>query len=331
MNNKTKKNIISNMIKWIIILIALVIVYIWKKEEIHEAFAEMKSFRFYILLFCFLATALHFCVEGLIISSMTMYEKRKMTWWEGTRCGLFCAFYKMISLGSLSGIAEIYYISKHDIEPGRASGIVLVQYVYQKLAITILGILSFLGLCIAGIDSVLDFVKWGILGSIVALLIVSILTLVSTSKKLADLAAFLIKKTIGRKFAKKSDSFIKQIYEFNEAGLYFWEHKSLCIKVTLLIILKMSLWYSITAIIICASHSTNLILGIALMAFSNMIGTVMIAPAGVGTLEFITSLLIAPLFGNTAATVVILYRFFTMVVPFLAGAVVFALDKREEK
>ena len=100
--------------------------------------------------------------------------------------------------------------------------------------------------------------------------------------------------------------------------------------------LKMALWYSITAIIIVASYpGTFYIEGIALMAVSNMVGTVMIAPAGVGTLEFITSILIAPLFGNTAATVVILYRFFTMVVPFLIGAVVVALtrdrsSKREE-
>lgn len=331
MENKTRKNIISNIIKWVIILVALVVVYIWKKEEIHAAFTEMSSFPFYVLLLCLLATLLHFATEGKIISDMTMYESRKMTWWEGTKCGLYCAFYKMISLGSLSGIAEIYYISKHEIEPGRASGIVLVQYVYQKLAITILGVLSFVALALVGIESVLDYFKWIVLGSAVALLIVIALTLISTSKKLAGLACFLIKKTLGKKFPNKAESLEKQILEFNEAGLYFWQHKILCLRVTLLIMLKMTLWYSITAIIIKASYPETLFIeGIALMAVSNMVGTVMIAPAGVGTLEFITSILIAPLFGNTAATVVILYRFFTMVIPFLIGSVVFALTKNSK-
>jgi uncharacterized membrane protein YbhN (UPF0104 family) len=66
-----------------------------------------------------------------------------------------------------------------------------------------------------------------------------------------------------------------------------------------------------------------------LMAVANMIGTVMIAPAGAGTLEFVVSLLFAPLFGVTAATVVILYRFYSMVVPFLIGSIVFATDGRD--
>jgi uncharacterized membrane protein YbhN (UPF0104 family) len=66
------------------------------------------------------------------------------------------------------------------------------------------------------------------------------------------------------------------------------------------------------------------------MATANMIGTVMVAPAGAGTLEFVVALLFAPLFGATSATVAIMYRFYSMVVPFLFGAFVFAADKKSK-
>ncbi len=333
MEKSGKKNIISNIIKWAIIMVILVIVYLWKKSEILEAIDEMKNHPFWVSLLCLAATTLHFVVEGRIIHNMTMYEKRQMTWWEAFKCGLYCAFYKFISLGSLSGIAEVYYISKHDIEPGRASGITLVQYAYQKLGITILGTFSFICLYFSGVSTVEKYAKFGILGSVIALGIVLLLITLSASKKFATILIKIVEKIfdkILKKYKDKSKELIEQIQTFNDAGLYFWQHKTLCLRVTLLKMLKMSLWYSIAAIVVCASNKANPLECIALMATANMIGTVMVAPAGAGTLEFVVALLFAPLFGATSATVAIMYRFYSMVVPFLFGAFVFAADKKSK-
>ena len=333
MEKSGKKNIISNIIKWAIIMVILVIVYLWKKSEILEAIDEMKHHPFWVSLLCLAATTLHFVVEGRIIHNMTMYEKRQMTWWEAFKCGLYCAFYKFISLGSLSGIAEVYYISKHDIEPGRASGITLVQYAYQKLGITILGTVSFICLYFSGVSTVEKYAKFGILGSVIALGIVLLLITLSASKKFATLLIKIVEKIfdkILKKYKDKSKELIEQIQTFNDAGLYFWQHKILCLRVTLLKMLKMSLWYSIAAIVVCTSNKANPLECIALMATANMIGTVMVAPAGAGTLEFVVALLFAPLFGATSATVAIMYRFYSMVVPFLFGAFVFAADKKSK-
>lgn len=333
MEKSGKKNIISSIIKWAIIMVILVIVYLWKKSEILEAIDEMKNHPFWVSLLCLAATTLHFVVEGRIIHNMTMYEKRQMTWWEAFKCGLYCAFYKFISLGSLSGIAEVYYISKHDIEPGRASGITLVQYAYQKLGITILGTFSFICLYFSGVSTVEKYAKFGILGSVIALGIVLLLITLSASKKFATILIKIVEKIfdkILKKYKDKSKELIEQIQTFNDAGLYFWQHKTLCLRVTLLKMLKMSLWYSIAAIVVCASNKASPLECIALMATANMIGTVMVAPAGAGTLEFVVALLFAPLFGATSATVAIMYRFYSMVVPFLFGAFVFAADKKSK-
>ncbi|MCR5212990.1 MAG: flippase-like domain-containing protein [Eubacterium sp.] len=337
-----KNNFLSNLIKWIIIIIALVVVFIWKKTDIIAAFEEMQSHPFWVTLLALLATILYFVIEGLIIRSMTIYEKRQMTWFESFKCSLFCAFYKLISVGSLSGIAEVYYISKHEIDPGRASGIVVVQYVYQKLGITILGLISFIGLYIMGVPTVVQYAKWGVLGSLIALVIVSALTILSTSRKLAEILVKLVDKLLGenglfRKFIKDRDrekvqGLKEQIIEFNESGLYFWKHKILAVRVTLLEMLKMTCWYIIPAIVVIAVHKdANPFVSTMLMAMTNMVGTVMVAPAGAGTIEFVVGLLFGPLFGVTATTVAILYRFYTMVVPFIIGAFVFMFDSRAFK
>ena len=326
-----RKNYIGNIIKWAMIIIALVVVYFWKQEDINAAFREMRHHPAWVSILCLLATLLHFATEGRIISNMTMYEERQMTWWEGFKCGLYCAFYKLISLGSLSGIAEVYYISKHDIDPGKSSGIVLVQYAYQKLGVTLIGLISFIGLYLAGIGSIMEYAKWCVLGSVVSLTIVTILLIASAWKKFADFGVAVINKILKKK-PEKAKKLTDQIILFNESGRYFFKHKTLCVRVTLLKMLKMALWYSVASIVVHATFpETNVLMPVALMAVSNMIGGVMVAPAGVGTLEFVVSLLFVPLFGTTAATVVILYRFYSMVVPFFIGAIVFAFDKKREK
>ena len=355
-NSNKRRNVISGIIKWVIILVILVIVYFWKNDEIKSAFSEMRAFPVVVPFICLAATVLHFVTEGFIIRSMTMFEERQMTWWESFRCGLYCAFIKFASLGSLSGIAEVYYISKHDIDAGRASGITLIQYVCQKLGITILGVVGFISLYLVGVDSVEQYAKWGVLGTVIALLIVAFLLIIATSKKTADLLAFLVKKILGenglvekitkhkKSTVKLSSELVEKLYTFNEAGLYFWHHKLLCLKVILMKVLKMSLWYSVAGITVFAAFSDTafssgetipgalihyFLIPTLLMAVANMIGTVMIAPAGAGTLEFVVSLLFTPLYGVTAVTVVILYRFFSMVIPFLAGSIVFAMDSKK--
>ena len=354
MKAENRKNIISGIVKWVIILVVLVIVYYWKNDEINAAFREMRAFSFVIPVICLVVTLLHFVTEGFIIREMTMYEERRMRWWEAFKCGLYCAFFKFATLGSLSGIAEVYYISKHDIDVGRASGITLIQYVCQKLGITILGVTGFISLYLVGVDTVEKYAKWGVLGTVIALLICTVLLITAVSKRMANFLAFLVRKTLGagglvekitrhkKSTVKQSEELTEKLYTFNDAGLFFWNHKPVCFRVILMKILKMSLWYSIAGIVVFAGHRLTgseplgaamihyFLIPTLLMAVANMIGTVMIAPAGAGTLEFVVSLLFAPLYGVTSATVVILYRFYSMVVPFLIGAVVFAMDKKKE-
>jgi uncharacterized membrane protein YbhN (UPF0104 family) len=189
-----------------------------------------------------------------------------------------------------------------------------------------------------------------VLGTVVALGIVTFLIIIAASKKAVSFLEFLLRKLIGSEGLIKNikgmsldetrDELTDKLHSFNEAGQHFLSHKDLSVKVILFLTLKMALWYSIAGITVFASGITTkgsvsvieyFFLPLLLMTVANMIGTVMVAPAGAGTLEFVVSLLFVPLFGNTAATVAILYRFFSLVVPFFFGIFIFAMENKKRR
>ena len=65
-----------------------------------------------------------------------------------------------------------------------------------------------------------------------------------------------------------------------------------------------------------------------------MVGCVMLAPSGVGTLDFVFALFFACVIpdGDAVAAALVIYRLFTWIVPFVIGLVpTLAIRKRDEK
>lgn len=339
MKENTKKYI-TNLIKWTIVIAIIVGVYFWKQDEINDSFEEMQDYPLYVSLLLFLVSILYFVIEGWIISLMTMDEDKRLSLWDGIKCALYAAFYKFLTFGSLSGFAEIYYLSKHGIDIGKATGITLVQYAYQKLGITFLGIVGFITLYIAGYHTIRQYALFGVIGVLIALFIVIFIITLSISRRLTGFLVQILNHILRDDgmfrripaLISKREEYIDQIYKFNEAGVSISKRKDLYIKVILLMILKMSIWFSIAPIIICSRYEgVSAVLTLLLMAVSHMLGSVMVAPAGVGTQEFVISLLFKPMYGVAAVSLAILYRFYTMIFPFIIGAIVFLRNGDKEK
>ena len=67
---------------------------------------------------------------------------------------------------------------------------------------------------------------------------------------------------------------------------------------------------------------------LAIMSFVVAIAGVMVAPAGIGTLEFVFMLLFAGMASNDKLLLaILLYRFFAFVVPGLVGVIVVIVHK----
>ena len=71
---------------------------------------------------------------------------------------------------------------------------------------------------------------------------------------------------------------------------------------------------------------------LAITSLSMMLAAVIPAPAGIGSSEFVLTMLLAVIVGTAeAGSVSLLYRFATFVLPFLIGAVVVLLRKKVHK
>ena len=110
--------------------------------------------------------------------------------------------------------------------------------------------------------------------------------------------------------------------------------KRLFLTVVGLDFFKFACWYAIPGIFFAGSYSVTVATCLGLTAVCNMVGCVMLAPSGVGTLDFVFALFFACVIpdGDAVAAALVIYRLFTWIVPFVIGLVpALAVRKRDEK
>ena len=325
---KKKKSNLGTIIKWIIIVIGFVILFVFKKEDMLAGISEIKGIPWYITCLCLLSILCYFVLEGFIIMKMTTLGENKISLFTGFKCALYCAFFKLATLGTASGVAEIYYLNKNGVTVGEASGIGVVQYTFQKISITFLGVLGFILAYLSGIKTMSKYSTFLLTGTIIALGIVIALYLISTLKRFAELLCKIINKVL-KKFPEKAKSIEEQIMGFNSAGKEFWSNPLFALKILSINVIKMLFWYVIPPLVFISTEVINIPLYTLIMATVNMLAGVMVAPVGAGTLEYTFTLIFSPLVKDSLCTAaIILYRFFTMVIPCLVGAFFVILDRK---
>ncbi len=331
------KRVRKNLIKWIIILALLAFGFFNNREFMHEAFLEIKDTPQKVLLMCFILANLYFVAEGAIISSMTHKDgKRTISLWEGICCTYMCAFYRLATLGSGNGIAQVYYYTTKGIDASEGTGMAITQYTFQKITIGIMGIISFVLLILRGNKGLLKY-SWFMLAGVLVISVICIfLFIITVSKTISKFVVAIARKIVKKesKFNKKIDRMEAAINALQTQGRIMWHNKKLFVTVVVLDVLKFACWYLIPGVLFSKNFGLNPFMCMSLMAVCNMLGCVMIAPSGIGTLDFVFALLFKTVVrsGKAIAAAIVLYRFFTWVVPFIIGLIpaAFLNGKREK-
>lgn len=328
-----KKGIYKNIFKWMLIIGLLTFAFFKNQEFMLSAIGEVKKTALPKLLLCMLFANLYFVAEGSIISSMTASGEKKLTLFQGMSCAYMCAFYRLATLGSGNGLAQLYYYNTKGITVSRGTGMALSQYTFQKITIGIMGVLSFFILLAFGEDRLLKYIWFMFAGVLVISFICIFLFVITVSKKISDLLMKLARKIIKEKnrLYKKLGEVQHAIDNLQEQGRIVWKDKKLFVRVVLLNIIKFACWYVIPGVLFSETYSLNIFFCLALMAVCNMLGCVMVAPSGVGTLDFVFALFFGSIISQAkaVAAAIIIYRFFTWVVPFIIGLIPAAFLKRE--
>lgn len=341
-----KKNLKTGLIRWGVILVLLVVVFIWKRSLIEDAGHALKQIPWWVNGLMFAAGMIYFLFEGGIMHRLTTVdadgkkdsgdhpdtERKSISLWRGVCCAFYCEFYRMVTVGAATAVAQIFYYHCFGIKTARAGGLCLIQYTLQKAMICIMGLIAFGALYLSGHGGTLAYGGWVALGLGVTVLIVTFLVIISVSEKFSRLIIRILERIL-RKKPEKLQGVRENVMNFNREGRIIYRDKKNVALILLMNFAKLVFWYMIPAILYLYTDGANLLTVILLMAMINMLSGVMLAPAGVGTLEFLFSSFFGPMFGKTMAALgVILYRLYIWFVPFLFGAVAAAFrTKAEEK
>lgn len=324
------------LLRLLILLILLSILLILFPDEIRKILQELQNTRWQILVSISFLALIRFITEGAIIRSAVRGTSEasccSLSLKEGILCAFYCEFFRLFTLGSGSGVAEIYYLSQHGLEPARGTGLSLIQYIIHKLTITLYGIMA-LFLCRKELRHSLASCVPAICGGcILALGICLAILLAATWKGLSDRIFFIGQKTVnhlGKGWPEKWNNLEHQVTHLQEEARLLLHEKKRLLHLFLLNLLKfgclyMIPWITFTPGFISPGKSW------LLCALIYLLAGVIPAPSGYGSTEFLFLLLYSPFTGTgQAGAAAVLLRIVTSIFPALIGGIVYLLQKNK--
>ena len=325
---KTNKKRNKNIINYIIAVIVIIAIYKYKATFL-SALVQMKQVEVWQLLLAFLATMIFQVIDGINVASLVKVHNSKFRYIDGVWCMLYTSFYRVISFGSAQAIATTYYLNKHDVSISKGTGISAINYMLHKMMIAIICIFFF----IIGYSSISNiygsYLHYLIFSLILVFIICMLFLLFCTSEKFHNLITKVVNK-----FNRngKLDNFEKkmneQMLEMRDSSTELLKDKKRIAWICFRNIFKILSWYVIPYIFLMNSTNSSLFICLAIMSFVIAISGVMVAPAGIGTSEFVFMLLFAGMASNDKLLLaILLYRFFTFVVPGIVGVIVVIIHK----
>lgn len=330
---RKKSSVKSSILKWLFIALLVAFAVFKNRGFAASSIEEISRIKPYEILLCLLLSNLYFLFEGIVISRITSTSDSKLSIMQGIICAYMCAFYRLATLGSGNGIAQLYYYNIHGINVSTGTGMALSQYTIQKITIAVFGIFAFLGIAVFGDSDITKYSKYMLMGTILIGLVCVFLIVITVSKTISDLVMKLARRIVKPKWKlyKKLDDAQNSINCLQDQSRKIWKDKLLFVQVVILDILKFVSWYLIPGILFADDFNVNVVTCMLLMAVCNMVGCVMIAPSGVGTLEFVFAIFFSAIIPNSEAiaATIIIYRFFTWILPFGIGIIPAVLVKKK--
>lgn len=335
---------------WVILLL-LAAAAAFYQDSLHEILAGIRQITWRELLHSILFSLAAYFLEGMTIACMMSANRPGsgirvgFPIKRGTAIAYLCEFYRLLTLGSGSGFAEIYYLHKSGIAAGTATVLTMFQYVCKRIAILFWGCLGFVTLffghgTMASCREVFrEYALFMGAGCGISVGVIAAFLCVALSDKIAhviiDLLDWLSRKAPS--LEKKACEWKKQVVLLNHSGSSIWAQKNKIIYVILLQAGKLLLFYSIPAYLLrhqavlsteeYAGRMPVIVTGwlvcVLLMAVAYMLSGIIPTPSGAGSLEFVFLLFFSRFVkAQTALPAILVFRFATWIVPFLIGGVV---------
>ena len=262
---------------------------------------QLKQTSFQVILAICAASALYELVEGWITYAFARHYNPGFRYLDGVESAFYCSFYRVATLGSGAGIAAIYYFHEKEIDYSKSTGMYMIEYVIHKVSIAILSVLLLIfnfGFFKQNYSSYLWML---VLGYGITVVVACFLLLFCCSTRFHRLLLWLSEK-VNRKLNGKIERQKAQLAEYcgilEEATRDLLRDGRLIFTAVLKNLLKFACWYSIPYLVLRAECDLTLFQGMAVMSLTAMLAAVIPSPAGIGSTEFVFTLLFSVLIGT---------------------------------
>ena len=315
-------------LRYTILILGIIIAGVTFHSEIYDIIKGLGKISIFTVLLMILCMTIYYVLDGVIITKVFKHKHNRIRYRDGIACTYYCAFFRVVSLGSGSGIAEVVYMSKCGVDAAVASSISMIQYILQKVTIVLLGIVSYI-VFFKDVDKLLGkYSEFMLVGVLLAFVIISLILIVCSSKKFSNCIIWLLRKIGNKRFGKKIDKLENTFSELQITSEDMFKRKKLMLEVILINIAKLTVMFCTPYILINSGISLPYSIGI--FAVSHMLAGVIPAPSGYGSLDVLFMLLYGSIVGGSmTALLIVLFRGANTIFSFIVGACIYAIRFRD--
>ncbi len=332
MGNMKKKRKVSSYI-----VLALLIFAVWfYRDSMEEIWWGIRQISAKEILICMILATIYFVLDGFLIHYGAAPFSKQMTAVKGIKTTFCCEFYRLITLGSATFVAEIFYLCKSGVTLAQGTAVSAYKYAIKKLSIMLSGLAGFFWLSHLEYTSKLShrYLAFAIIATVMCTVIISAFLLISMSEKIANLVVFLIEQ-LAKKIkwiGKNSENWIAQIKCLNTEGKFLWRQWRRNLVVLFVNLCKCIAIYAVVVVLLKGKSILSTWDIIAIMAVTYFLAGVIPVPSGVMALEYVFGLFMDEFLGiGMIGPAILSFRFFSWIFPACIGGILQFIDRFVKK
>lgn len=320
-----KRNLSAKFIFKIVILFSLLGFFsYYLRASFNDVFQELGEISLWLLLLLTGLGILYQYFEGKMVRGTIKPFSKSFTTFDGAMAAAYSAFYRIITFGAGTIFAEINFYHRKKLTISQSVGAAIFRFILFKVS----------SLTIATIALIFSFhdlyqlsptFVWVLLVCMLINFVICALILLAALS--IPLQVFLVNRCHrffkNEKVRQKIDQGNLQINALRRTLHEVMEDISVLIEIYLWSLVKILVWFIIPYICLIQEHpNLNFFLTISLISFVTIISGVIPTPAGIGSFEFVYLIMFRSLVGTIdAASSLLLYRYATLLIPFVTGVI----------
>lgn len=306
----------------------VLVIWLTFRDSAGDIVYELQTTSLRIIFLICASSVIYHLFDAWMTFSLARRYNPDFKYYQAMYCAFYCSFYRLATLGSVQGVAAVYYLGQNGVAYSEAISLYMVQYVVHKIGIAIFSGILFLVSWNFMLEHYRHYVSLLLLAYAVTILICIGLILLVMWGKFHNLILRILQHF--NKNGRLDQMLVK--LETN-AGIMSTAAKTVfkdgkqILKLLGITLMKYVFWYDIPFLVMGGTH-LSFLHSLAVSSLGVMTAAVIPTPAGVGSSEFVMTLLFRPLVGiGTAGALTILYRIATFVFPFMVGSVVILIRR----